>query len=315
MSLLLITTFMIAIALVLDVLLGEPKRYHPLVGFGNLASFVEQKLNTPTTLLGGHFSGLLAWMLLILPVTFIVFLSTSIIDNFPVIEIFLLYLCIGWKSLIQHVSAIQSALQDGDISLARQRTQYIVSRDTETLTEQQISQTAIESLLENGNDAIFGCIFWFLVAGAPGAVLYRLANTLDAMWGYRTERFDKFGWAAAKLDDLLNLIPARLCALSYALLGNTRRALMCWKNQSRQLASPNGGPVMTSGAGSLRIKLGGPTYYHGCLVNKPFFGEGPEPSHSDIHRAIKLVNATVYLWVISLCSISLGYSTLVGMLF
>ena len=233
-------------------------------------------------------------------------ITSSYLPHIPVAEIILLYLCIGWKSLIQHVSAIQTALLDKDIPLARQNTQYIVSRNTDTLDEQQISRTTIESLLENGNDAIFGCIFWFIIAGAPGAVLYRLANTLDAMWGYRTERFQTFGWAAAKLDDLLNFIPARFCALSYALLGNTRGALHCWKSQAHLLSSPNGGPVMTSGAGSLQIILGGPAHYHGQLVTKTFFGEGVEPSHNDIYRAIKLVNRTVYLWFTVICSIGLG---------
>ena len=292
------SSLIIGAALVLDFCLGEPKRYHPLIGFGNIAIWIERKLNQPSLRIGRYISGLFAWMLLILPITAGVFFFELHLGGMfhIIIDVVLLYLCIGWKSLVQHVKAIQLALQQNNMPLARERTQYIVSRDANTLNEQQISQTAIESMLENGNDAIFGCLFWFLVAGAPGAVMYRLANTLDAMWGYRTQRFEQFGWGAAKLDDLLNILPARLCALSYALLGNTRRALYCWRSQAHLLSSPNGGPVMSSGAGSLQIILGGPTYYHGKLVDKPFFGEGQEPSGDDIHRAIKLVNHTVYLW-------------------
>lgn len=304
-SILTTSSLIIGAALVLDFFLGEPKRFHPLIGFGNIAIWVERKLNQPSLRIGRYISGLFAWTLLILPITTGVFLFNYYFDGALsiIVEVVLLYLCIGWKSLVQHVNAIQLALQQQNIALARERTQYIVSRDTGTLNEQQISQTAIESMLENGNDAIFGCLFWFLVAGAPGAVMYRLANTLDAMWGYRTQRHEQFGWGAAKLDDLLNIIPARLCALSYALLGNTRRALHCWKTQARLLSSPNGGPVMSSGAGSLQVVLGGPTYYHGKLVDKPFFGEGSEPSGSDINRTVKLVNQTVYLWfLIILCS-------------
>ena len=277
----LIPALTIGLALVLDIVLGEPKRYHPLVGFGNLAIYAERKLNrtpsdVPGTPTSRYFTGILAWALLILPITLLIMFLVHQITMLGVVislitNTFILYLCIGWKSLIQHVKAIQSALENNDTPLARQCTQMIVSRDTDELDEQQISQTAIESLLENGNDAIFGCLFWFAVAGAPGAVLYRMANTLDAMWGYRTDRFEKFGWGAAKLDDVLNLIPARLCALSYALLSNTQRALACWKSHAHLLSSPNGGPVMTSGAGGLQIILGGPTRYHGNMVDKPFF--------------------------------------------
>lgn len=322
------SSLIIGAALALDFCFGEPKRYHPLIGFGNVAIWIERKLNQPHLRIGCYISGLFSWMLLILPITAGLFFSSSFLEStftetslfgLPLastfniaIEMAILYLCIGWKSLVQHVNAIQLALQQNNITLARERTQYIVSRDTGTLNEQQLSQTAIESMLENGNDAIFGCLFWFLVAGAPGAVMYRLANTLDAMWGYRTQRYEQFGWGAAKLDDLLNIIPARLCALSYALLGNTRRALHCWQSQAHLLSSPNGGPVMSSGAGSLQVILGGPTYYHGKLVDKPFFGEGTKPSGNDIHRTINLVDRTVYLWFLVIICSGLAFSAIRG---
>ena len=125
--------------------------------------------------------------------------------------------------------------------------------------------------------------------------------------GLPNTRYEQFGWGAAKLDDVLNIIPARLCALSYALLGNTRRALHCWQSQAHLLSSPNGGPVMSSGAGSLQVILGGPTYYHGKLVDKPFFGEGSKPSGNDIHRTISLVNRTVYLWFLVIFCSGLAY--------
>ena len=151
-------------------------------------------------------------------------------------------------------------------------------------------------MLENGNDAVFAALFWFAVAGAPGVLLYRLSNTLDAMWGYRTPRFLYFGWAAARIDDVLNYIPARLTAMTYALLGHTRLALRCWQQQAPAWDSPNAGPVMASGAGSLNIKLGGAARYHGNLEERPALGAGQAPQAADIDRAMTLVKRGAWLW-------------------
>ncbi|MCY1431441.1 Cobalamin biosynthesis protein CobD [compost metagenome] len=135
------------------------------------------------------------------------------------------------------------------------------------------------------------------MAGAPGVVLYRLSNTLDAMWGYRNARFERFGWAAAKIDDVLNFIPARLVALTYALLGRTRQALRCWREQAPQWDSPNAGPVMAAGAGALGVALGGAARYHGEVHERPQLGTGEPPRAADIWRALALVRQGVLLWL------------------
>ncbi|MNF35034.1 cobalamin biosynthesis protein [compost metagenome] len=145
---------------------------------------------------------------------------------------------------------------------------------------------------------MFAALFWFAVAGAPGVVLYRLSNTLDAMWGYRTPRFERFGWAAARIDDVLNYLPARLTALTYALLGQSRRALGCWRRQAPQWDSPNAGPVMAAGAGALGVELGGAAIYHGEVHQRPTLGEGAPADAESIAGALSLLRRGVLLWLV-----------------
>jgi len=173
----------------------------------------------------------------------------------------------------------------------------MVSRNTAALDAGGVARAGSESVLENGSDAVFAALFWFLVAGAPGVVLYRLSNTLDAIWGYRNPRFERFGWAAAKIDDGLNYIPARMVALTYALLGRTALALRCWQRQAPQWDSPNAGPVMAAGAGALGVSLGGAAEYHGELHQRPQLGEGRPAQARDIERALNLVYGGVLLWL------------------
>jgi adenosylcobinamide-phosphate synthase len=120
------------------------------------------------------------------------------------------------------------------------------------------------------------------------------------MWGYRNQRYLYFGRFAARLDDVLNYIPARLSALSYAFLGNTKQAFQAWKNQTKQCESPNAGPVMASGAGALNLTLGGPAQYGGQWLQRPLLGYGLEPTANDIYRALRLVRHSVLLWLICL---------------
>jgi adenosylcobinamide-phosphate synthase len=174
----------------------------------------------------------------------------------------------------------------------------IVSRETQDMDAQAIRKATIESTLENGADAIFAPIFWFVIAGPAGAVFYRLSNTLDAMWGYKNQHYFYFGFAAARLDDMLNWIPARLTALSYMLLGDTHKAWSCYRQQSPLCESPNAGVVMSAGAGCLNVSLGGPAIYHGQLKNKPTLGTGRTATNRDIKRANLLILFTTLLWLV-----------------
>ena len=282
----------------LDALLGETRRWHPLVGFGNWANAIERRLNCGAT---RFWRGVLAWGLAVLPFTLLALWLTGIGNTGLVLHALLLYFCVGLRSLREHTLPIAQALLRGDLAQARQLTSYIVSRDTQAAQEADLSKAAAESLLENGNDAVFGTLFWFVVAGGPGALLFRLANTLDAMWGYRNTRFLAFGCFAARVDDVLNWIPARLTALSYVLLATTmadkRRAWHCWRTQAPAWSSPNAGPVMASGAGALGLALGGAATYDGELEQRPPLGLGRAAGAADIGRAWRLVAATAVLWV------------------
>lgn len=293
-------------AVLLDQILGEPRRWHPLVGFGSLASSIEQRLNRGMRRRG---PGLVGWALAVLPLT----LGSWLLSNLPgigwLVELVLLYLAIGLRSLSEHAMPIVRALGAGNLAAARERVGRIVSRDTSGLDEAGVARATTESVLENGSDAVFAALFWFAIFGGPGAVLYRLANTLDAMWGYRNERYLHFGWAAAKIDDFLNYLPARLVALTYALCGKTRLAITCWQRQAPLWDSPNAGPVMAAGAGALGVSLGGSAVYEGEVHARPLLGAGPSPGAVDILQAIRLVRRSVMLWlVVAFALWGLGYA-------
>ena len=296
------TILVIVSALLLDHLLGEPRRGHPLVGFGRLATFVESRLNNPagTTNLKHKLVGLFAVGLLIFPFTgvIVILLQTTNLDTS--IAIVVLYLAIGRRSLIDHANRVQDSLKNKKTAMARKYTGHLVSRDTTNMNNTDMAKATIESVLENGCDAIFAVLFWFVLAGVPGVVLYRLTNTLDAMWGYRNRRYRYFGWAAARLDDGLNYLPARLTALTYALVGKFNHAIHCWRTQGPHWQSPNAGPVMAAGAGALALRLGGPAVYHGKLRNRPILGTGQDPNALDIEHALSLLQRGICLWVVSI---------------
>ncbi|MDT0497212.1 adenosylcobinamide-phosphate synthase CbiB [Algiphilus sp. W345] len=291
-----------SLAVVIDGLLGEPRRWHPLVGFGRVASALEHRLARPQT--GApeqRLRGTLAAVLAIAPAVMACFalrmsLATGAYAGLA-FDVLMLWLALGQRSLRDHALAVREALRRDDLDGARHAVGRIVSRDCTQLDAVGVSRATVESVLENGSDAVFGALFWFAIAGSPGVIAYRLCNTLDAMWGYRTPRHVYFGRFAARLDDLMNFIPARLTALSYALLGRTGSALRCWRTQARHWESPNAGPVMAAGAGALLVQLGGPARYHGEPRFRPMLGTGAIPQVGDIDRSLRLVHGSVVLWL------------------
>lgn len=301
------------IALLADRLLGEAPRCHPLVGFGRVANWVEFRACrlmragsempgvepdiSPST---QRCLGTLSWGLLIIPPTVLMWFLLGIVSGFSatILSIAVLYFCVGGRSLFEHASAVATPLERGDLASARAQLSRIVSRDTAQLDAESVAKATVESVLENGSDALLAPIFWFVVAGAPGVLCYRLANTLDAMWGYRNPRFLNYGRTAARMDDVLNWVPARCCALSYAVVGQWRSALRCWRTQAAQCDSPNAGPVMSAGAGSLGILLGGTASYENVSHWRPILGEGLPVEPDDIGRALVLLRRATGLWIV-----------------
>ncbi len=292
------TPLMMLAAVLLDRLLGEPRRFHPLVGFGWLARNVERtfygRAEMPSA--ARFLRGIAAVAVLLIPLVLLAaWLQQSAFFGAP-FSIILLYFAIAPRSLGEHAGRVAAAFSAG-LPAARREVGMMVSRDTGQMGEEDVARAAVESVLENGNDAVFGALFWFALLGAPGALLYRLVNTLDAMWGYRNARYNYFGRAAARFDDALNYLPARLTALTYALLGQTRSALHCWRRQSPTWDSPNAGPVMAAGAGALGVRLGGAVVYHGATEDRPALGAGAVPQAADIGRAVELVQRGLWLWL------------------
>jgi len=297
-------------AVLLDFIIGEPRRFHPLVGFGWLANKLEAWLNiaNKTNNAKQRWVGMFALALLLTPFILLAYWLCHIPVVSIVADTLLLYFAIGHKSLHDHARAVTRALSNHDEASAKIAASYMVSRDSAAI---EPVPATVESVLENGNDGVFGALFWFFIAGGTGALLFRLANTMDAMWGYKTPRFYYFGWAAARLDDVLDCIPARLSALTYAILGNTKLALNCWKTQAPLWDSPNAGPVMSAGAGALGVQLGGAARYQSEWHERPILGAGEPPIAGDIERALKLVRHGVYLWLLVMLVVSI-FIRLVG---
>ena len=295
------TAWAVFFALMLDRLLGEPKGWHPLIWFGNWARLCRDTVQAKVT----HDSqqqrrqGIQAWCASVLPWLVILMLLLWLLP--PLLEFLLsvvvLYFAIGWQSLREHTRDISDPLSHGWLEESRTAVGRIVSRDTQSLNAEEIAKAGIESVLENGSDAIFAPIFWFVLLGPFGALLYRLANTLDAMWGYKTAELLHFGWFSARFDDVLNWLPARLVVWTYGVLGNREAALRCANTQGKGWKSPNAGPVMAAGAGALGIQLGGAATYFGQVQQRPVLGEGQRPQAADLTRAIQLVDKGVWLWL------------------
>lgn len=201
---------------------------------------------------------------------------------------------------------VAEALDDGDLVEARQRVGMLVGRRTDGLDESDIARAVVESLAENTTDAVTGTMFWGAIAGATGAASHRCINTMDAMVGHRTPRFERFGWASARLDDLANWLPARLTTAA-VIAARPRRALDIVRTVRRDAArhpSPNGGLVEAAFAAALGLQLGGSNTYDDKVDDRGLLGDGKRPAGADIERAVVLAR---HVAVTALAMITAGH--------
>ncbi|GAA0915022.1 cobalamin biosynthesis protein [Nonomuraea longicatena] len=279
----------IALGVAIDAVVGDPRAGHPVALFGRTASALERRTYgdarargaAHVTLLVGAATGLgvlaerarhpLARTALTAAATWAV---------------------IGGTTLAREGAHLARALEDEDLARARARLPHLCGRDPSQLEEPELARATVESLAENTSDAVVAPLFWGAVAGVPGLLGYRAVNTLDAMIGHRSARYERFGWAAARLDDAANWVPARLTGLITAAVGpDSGRALAVLRRDGHRHPSPNAGRCESAFAGALGLTLGGTNVYGGRVEHRPTMGDGRAPEVADIRRAVRLTRA------------------------
>jgi adenosylcobinamide-phosphate synthase len=305
------TLFIVVAALAFDALIGDPdwlwrRLPHPVVLIGSFIGFLERTLNREswspsqrkaagvgTVVLLVAASGLIGFSVeAALPQTLSGKIALGLIAS----------VLIAQRSLYQHVARVRSAFAEDGLAEARAAVSMIVGRDPEQLDEAGVSRAAIESCAESFSDGVVAPVFWLALLGLPGLIAYKAINTADSMIGYRTARYESFGWAAARVDDLVNLIPARLSGLLLAVVapianGAVGIALNVMRRDAPKHRSPNAGWPESATAGALGLALAGPRRYGEHIVDDPFLNAdaGKEATPGDIGRALDLYVAACLL--------------------
>lgn len=274
----------------LDVALGDPRRGHPVAGFGTVARRAEGRLYADSRAAGAAYALALVGGAALLGAMVDRVVAGRSRGVGPVVEALGVaastYVVLGGTSLVREGDAMAAALDAGDLPAARRRLSHLCARDAATLAPDELARATVESVAENTSDAVVAPLVWGALLGAPGLLGYRAANTLDAMVGYRSERYERFGWAAARLDDLLNLAPSRLTALLVvAAAEDPGSAWRVWRRDGAHHPSPNAGQVEAAYAGALGVRLGGANTYGGITENRGMLGDGHDVVVSDVRRA------------------------------
>ena len=299
--------FILFMALAVDAVLGEmPWLFrwlpHPVVVMGRAIGRLDKRLNKPALPESDRkMRGVVLVALMALGALLagggVAFVARTV-PHFWLIEVFVAAMLIAQRGLFEHVDDVARALEHKGLEAGRYAVSRIVGRDPQSLDEYGVARAAIESLAENFSDAVVAPVFWYLLLGLPGLVLYKAVNTLDSMVGYRNDKYRAFGWASARLDDVMNIVPARLAgfvlafAALFAARGKPLRAIRTMFADARHHKSPNSGWPEAAMAGALDLALGGPRRYPGLVVDEKWIGQGrARAGVADIDRALHLFSA------------------------
>jgi adenosylcobinamide-phosphate synthase len=296
-----------AVAMAIDAILGWPVRLfrsigHPVTWLGRLTGFLDRAWNRDSDPRAfRRTAGIVAALLMIALPTFLAWaIQAQLSSGWSRIVVtgILAWPLVALRSLHDHVGAVAEPLQQGELDAARAAVSHIVGRDPSALDEAGIARASIESLAENASDGVVAPVFWGAIFGLPGIVGYKAINTLDSMIGHRTPRHEAFGWAAARIDDVANFIPARLTGVLFALLSVERRvAMRCMICDGPRHRSINAGWPEAAMAGALGVRLSGPRIYNGEVANEPWLNAGArDPRAGDIGNALKLYRRAMLLF-------------------
>ncbi len=273
-----------ALGLAVDRVLGDPARYHPVAGMGALAAAVERRFYADSRLAGAGYTAVLVGGAVAVGSAAAGSGAVRVLTTAAAT-----WVALGGTTLARVGDELAAAAQGGDLAAARAVVPSLCGRDPELLDLPGTVRAGVESVAENTSDAAVAPLVWAVACGPAGALGYRMANTLDSMVGYRNTRHGRFGWASARLDDVVNWLPARLCAaLTCVVGGRPREAARAWRRDAGRHPSPNAGPVEAAFAGSLGVRLGGLTVYRHGAEQRPTLGDGPPPTAADLRRATRL---------------------------
>jgi adenosylcobinamide-phosphate synthase len=281
-----------------DLVLGDPQRGHPVALFGQAATTLERFTYRDSRIAGVLHVGLLVGVLGLLG---------AVLEGSVLATAVATWISLGGRSLARTGDSMAELLERGDIEAARRLLPSLCGRDPSKLDGAALTRAALESVAENTSDAQVAPLLWAAAGGVPAVLGYRGINTLDAMIGYRSPRYLRFGWAAARLDDAANFFAARVTAALVVLCapvveGSPSGALRAWRRDAARHPSPNAGVVEAAFAGALGVRLGGPTHYHHELQIRPTLGEGRSPTVADLRRAVvlsRVVQAAAVLVAVS----------------
>jgi adenosylcobinamide-phosphate synthase len=285
----------LAVGYLADRVFGDPRRGHPVAGFGAAASWLEHRCYADRQGAGVAYAGVLVGAAIGLGVALERQVSHRALATVMTTAA-ATWAVLGGQSLNREAATVAGQLARGKLIVARDQVRHLVGRDTAELSMEEVARATVESVAENASDAVVAPLLWGAVAGVPGLLGYRAANTLDAMIGHRSARYLRFGWASARLDDLANWVPARLAALAAAAWaplvgGDMRNAIDVVRHDARQHPSPNAGVVEAAFAGALNVQLGGRNTYHGAVEDRGILGNGRPVAIADIARASRLAAA------------------------